>query len=65
MGSSFKNKDSHSFQAHDFKILHTPTCKSAIMKIHYIGIIKNESKPSHELCAEKDLTAYSRFTRNK
>lgn len=28
-------------------------------------IIKNESKPSHELCAEKELTAYSRFTRNR
>ncbi|KAF4636974.1 hypothetical protein G7Y89_g1113 [Cudoniella acicularis] len=28
-------------------------------------IIKNESKPSHELCAEKDLSPYSRFTRNK
>ncbi|RKF78887.1 Synaptobrevin-like protein ykt6 [Golovinomyces cichoracearum] len=35
------------------------------MKLHYIGIIKNESKPSHELVAEKDLSAYSRFTRNK
>ncbi|TVY41417.1 hypothetical protein LSUB1_G003300 [Lachnellula subtilissima] len=35
------------------------------MKIHYIGILKNETKPAHELCAEKDLTAYSRFTRNK
>ncbi|KIN07822.1 hypothetical protein OIDMADRAFT_37198 [Oidiodendron maius Zn] len=33
------------------------------MKLHYIGIIKNESKPAHELCAEKDLSAYSRFTR--
>ena len=31
----------------------------------YLQIIKNESKPSHELCAEKDLSAYSRFTRNK
>ncbi|KAL2065686.1 hypothetical protein VTL71DRAFT_3356 [Oculimacula yallundae] len=34
------------------------------MKIHYIGIIKNEVKPSVELCAEKDLSAYSRFTKN-
>ncbi|TVY57547.1 Synaptobrevin YKT6-like protein [Lachnellula cervina] len=34
------------------------------MKIHYIGILKNETKPAHELCAEKDLSAYSRFTRN-
>ena len=31
----------------------------------YLQIIKNENKPSHELCAEKDLSAYSRFTRNK
>jgi len=34
------------------------------MKLHYIGIIKNDSKPAHELCAEKDLSNYSRFTRN-
>ncbi|CZS96776.1 probable YKT6-SNARE protein for Endoplasmic Reticulum-Golgi transport [Rhynchosporium agropyri] len=34
------------------------------MKLHYIGIIKNEIKPSVELCAEKDLSAYSRFTKN-
>jgi len=34
------------------------------MKLHYIGIIKNESKPAHELVAEKDLSAYSRFTKN-
>lgn len=34
------------------------------MKLHYIGIIKNETKPSVELCAEKDLSAYSRFTKN-
>ncbi|KAI9050545.1 hypothetical protein LZ554_005706 [Drepanopeziza brunnea f. sp. 'monogermtubi'] len=33
------------------------------MKLHYIGIIKNEEKPSHELCAEMDLSAYSRFTK--
>ncbi|PSS12260.1 hypothetical protein M430DRAFT_52590 [Amorphotheca resinae ATCC 22711] len=33
------------------------------MKLHYIGIIKNESKPAHELCSEKELSAYSRFTR--
>jgi hypothetical protein len=38
---------------------------NANMKLHYIGIIKNESKPAHELVAEKDLSAYSRFTRNK
>ena len=28
-------------------------------------IIRNESKPAHEICAEKELSAYSRFTRNK
>ncbi|KAG0650466.1 Synaptobrevin [Hyphodiscus hymeniophilus] len=34
------------------------------MKLHYVGIIKNESKPAHELVAEKDLLSYSRFTRS-
>ncbi|CAJ2501942.1 Uu.00g047950.m01.CDS01 [Anthostomella pinea] len=34
------------------------------MKLHYIGIIQNESKPGVEVCSEKELTAYSRFTRN-
>ncbi|KAI9861955.1 MAG: palmitoyltransferase [Trichoglossum hirsutum] len=34
------------------------------MKIYYIGVVKNESKPAHELCAEKDLSSYSRFTRD-
>jgi synaptobrevin family protein YKT6 len=33
------------------------------MKLHYIGIIQNESKPGVELCSEKELSAYSRFTR--
>ncbi|KAI9681509.1 MAG: palmitoyltransferase [Caeruleum heppii] len=33
------------------------------MKIFYIGIIKNEERPARELCAEKDLSSYSRFTR--
>lgn len=28
-------------------------------------IIRNESKPAHELVAEKELSSYSRFTRNK
>ncbi|MCJ1313522.1 palmitoyltransferase [Agyrium rufum] len=32
------------------------------MKLFYIGILKNESKPAHELCAETDLSSYSRFT---
>ncbi|KAI4156556.1 MAG: hypothetical protein LQ340_000164 [Diploschistes diacapsis] len=34
------------------------------MKLFYIGIIKNESKPAVELAVEKDLSSYSRFTRN-
>ncbi|KAF2203386.1 snare-like protein [Delitschia confertaspora ATCC 74209] len=33
------------------------------MKILYIGILKNEAKPAVELCAEQDLSSYSRFTR--
>lgn len=28
-------------------------------------ILKNEQKPAHELCVEKDLSSYSRFTRDK
>ncbi|MCJ1334974.1 palmitoyltransferase [Bachmanniomyces sp. S44760] len=32
------------------------------MKIYYIGVLKNEDKPAHELCVEKDLSSYSRFT---
>jgi synaptobrevin family protein YKT6 len=34
------------------------------MKIIYIGIVKNEQKPAVELCAERDLSSYSRFTRS-
>lgn len=34
------------------------------MKLYYIGIIRNESKPAHEIVAEKDLSSYSRFTKN-
>ena len=34
------------------------------MKLHYIGILRNENKPAHEIAAEKELSAYSRFTRN-
>lgn len=30
-----------------------------------VQILKNESKPAHELCVEKDLSSYSRFTRDK
>ncbi|KAF4126819.1 synaptobrevin-like protein YKT6 [Geosmithia morbida] len=35
------------------------------MKLLYIGIIRNISTPAHEIVAEKELSAYSRFTRNK
>ncbi|RDA82959.1 hypothetical protein CP532_0869 [Ophiocordyceps camponoti-leonardi (nom. inval.)] len=35
------------------------------MKLHYIGIVRNEGTPAHEICAEKELSAYSRFTRTK
>ncbi|MCJ1368565.1 palmitoyltransferase [Acarospora aff. strigata] len=34
------------------------------MKIYYIGVLKNEEKPATELCVEKDLSSYSRFTRD-
>ncbi|KAL6718331.1 palmitoyltransferase [Lecanora helva] len=34
------------------------------MQIFYIGILKNENKPAHELCVEKNLSSYSRFTRD-
>ncbi len=33
------------------------------MKILYIGILKNESKPAIELCTETELSSFSRFTR--
>ncbi|KAG6218765.1 hypothetical protein E4U34_003927 [Claviceps purpurea] len=42
---------------------HPPT-RLTIMKLHYIGIVRNEDKPAHEIVAEKELSAYSRFTRN-
>ncbi|KAF2210998.1 hypothetical protein CERZMDRAFT_44247 [Cercospora zeae-maydis SCOH1-5] len=34
------------------------------MKILYIGILRNESKPAVELAAERDLSSFSRFTRS-
>ncbi|RNJ53833.1 palmitoyltransferase [Verticillium nonalfalfae] len=34
------------------------------MKLHYIGVIRNQEKPAHELVSEKELSAYSRFTKN-
>ncbi|KAL1966269.1 hypothetical protein VTN77DRAFT_4622 [Rasamsonia byssochlamydoides] len=33
------------------------------MKILYIGILQNASKPAVELCAERELNSFSRFTR--
>ncbi|KAJ5219585.1 Synaptobrevin [Penicillium chermesinum] len=33
------------------------------MKILYMGVLRNDSQPALQLCAEKDLTAFSRFTR--
>ncbi|KAL2891260.1 synaptobrevin like ykt6 [Ceratocystis lukuohia] len=33
------------------------------MKLLYIGIIRNSSEPAVELIAEKELSAFSRFTR--
>ena len=35
------------------------------MKLVYVGIIKNETKPAVELCAETDLSSYSRWTKSK
>jgi len=43
----------------------TQCSQTGIMKLLYIGIIRNDSKPAHEIVAEKELSAYSRFTRNK
>ncbi|WEW59185.1 palmitoyltransferase [Emydomyces testavorans] len=34
------------------------------MKIFYIGILRNESRPAVELCREIDLSSFSRFTRD-
>ncbi|KAH8689943.1 putative snare protein Ykt6 [Talaromyces proteolyticus] len=33
------------------------------MKIFYMGVLRNEPKPALELTGEKDLTSFSRFTR--
>jgi len=37
---------------------------AAKMKLLYIGIIRNETTPVHEICSAKELSQYSRFTRN-
>ncbi|KAL2005143.1 hypothetical protein VTN00DRAFT_2993 [Thermoascus crustaceus] len=34
------------------------------MKIFYIGVLRNDSKPAIELCGERDLSSFSRFTRD-
>ncbi|KAK2067740.1 hypothetical protein P8C59_001453 [Phyllachora maydis] len=34
------------------------------MKLLYLGVIRNESKPAVELVAEKELSSYSLFTRS-
>ncbi|KAF2860282.1 snare-like protein [Piedraia hortae CBS 480.64] len=34
------------------------------MKLLYIGVLRNDSTPAVELCAERDLSSYSRFTRS-
>ncbi|KAH7007701.1 putative snare protein [Ilyonectria destructans] len=33
------------------------------MQLYYIGIIRIEPKPAYEVCAEKNLSSFSRFTR--
>lgn len=33
------------------------------MKIYYIGVLRNDTKPAVELCGERDLSSFSRFTR--
>ncbi|KAM6508771.1 palmitoyltransferase [Fusarium solani] len=35
------------------------------MKLFYIGIVRNQDKPAVELVSEKELSAYSRFTKNR
>ncbi|OJJ50704.1 hypothetical protein ASPZODRAFT_137852 [Penicilliopsis zonata CBS 506.65] len=34
------------------------------MKIFYMGVLRNDSKPAVELCGESDLSSFSRFTRD-
>ncbi|KAM0325466.1 hypothetical protein ACHAQA_007453 [Verticillium albo-atrum] len=43
---------------------HSHRHTTAIMKLHYIGIVRNQDKPAHEIVCEKELSAYSRFTKN-
>ena len=32
---------------------------------NYCQIVKNDTKPAEQLCAETDLSSFSRFTRSK
>ncbi|KAI5301271.1 palmitoyltransferase, partial [Ascosphaera pollenicola] len=34
------------------------------MKLYYMGIWRNETRPAVELCGEKDLSSFGRFTRD-
>ncbi|KZZ95757.1 synaptobrevin [Ascosphaera apis ARSEF 7405] len=34
------------------------------MKLFYMGIYRNETRPAVELCGEKDLSSFGRFTRD-
>ncbi|CRJ96230.1 hypothetical protein BN1708_002120 [Verticillium longisporum] len=44
--------------------IQSPLTALQTMKLHYIGVIRNQEKPAHELVSEKELSAYSRFTKN-
>ncbi|KAJ5618818.1 Synaptobrevin [Penicillium lagena] len=33
------------------------------MKIFYMGVLRNDTKPALQLCGEKELSSFSRFTR--
>ncbi|KAM7194984.1 Longin-like domain containing protein [Naviculisporaceae sp. PSN 640] len=35
------------------------------MKVYYIGVLKNAEKPALQLCAEFELSEFSRFTRDQ
>ncbi|KXT18640.1 hypothetical protein AC579_9803 [Pseudocercospora musae] len=60
----------HNHQAVIYETLSTPFTdtksllhNTATMKLLYIGILKNEDKPAVELCVERELSSFSRFTR--
>jgi len=35
-----------------------------MVKLYYLAILKNDIQPARELCVEKDLSSFSRFTRD-